>query len=85
MIDVAALTVPAAKFTSNEVQKGSPDKSKMEKRFTKLVEAVDDKSIKLEDDIPTKNARGLIPQPANGHIRRLENQPGDVHYSDVFG
>lgn len=43
LIDAPASTIPVAKFVKPKGEKSSLQKGKIEKRFTKLAEAVDEK------------------------------------------
>lgn len=53
VIDFPVVTVSVVKYVKKEVEIGSVDKAKMEKRVEKLAEAVDEKTSKIKDRIET--------------------------------
>lgn len=54
LVDSHSFTVPPETFVKQEVEKNSLDKSKMERRFVKIGEVVEEKNNKVENQIPTK-------------------------------
>lgn len=54
LVDGHSFTVLAARIVKHEVEKRSRDKAKMEERFVKLAEAVEEKKIQMINGILTK-------------------------------
>lgn len=65
LVDDPSFTVPVAKLVKHEVQRNYVDKAKMENPFARLTEAVQEKNMKTEHEIPAKNRLGSIPSPAD--------------------
>lgn len=54
LADAPSFTVPVDKFVKHDVKKNSLDEAKMEKRFVKLADAAEEKKIKVEGVILTR-------------------------------
>lgn len=54
MVYIIVSAVPVSKFIKHEVKNGSLAKAIMEERFNLCAETVDEKTIKIEDGIPSK-------------------------------
>lgn len=54
IVETPASTITVVKFVKREVEKNSVNKIKMEERFVKLTEAVEEKTMRIENGKPTR-------------------------------